>query len=240
MKEALSLLVLVLVPSFLFANEHAVSNPAPAIQPPTTINKTAHDGTDPDKALLWLKNGNIRFRKGSLRKDGQAAADREKLSTGQKPHTIILSCSDSRVPPEIVFDQKLGEIFVVRTAGESVDSSVLASLEYAVEHLGTRLILVLAHESCGAVMAAIDTPVGKSAGSPHIDKMIAEIQSRLKMFSAQPKSKNIHSESIANAKGVALDLLKRSEILRHASESGEIKVQTAIYHLDNGTVDFSE
>lgn len=79
------------------------------------------------------------------------ASDLKRLSTGQKPHTIVLSCSDSRVPPEVLFDQKLGEIFVIRTAGQAIDSSVLASIEYAVSHLGTNLIVVMGHESCGAV-----------------------------------------------------------------------------------------
>ncbi|OYZ22944.1 MAG: hypothetical protein B7Y39_07275, partial [Bdellovibrio sp. 28-41-41] len=99
----------------------------------------------PDKALGWLKNGNTRYSKGTFRKDGASSKDITRLSTGQNPHTIVLSCSDSRVPPEVVFDQKLGEIFVVRTAGEMVDDSVLASIEYGVEHLGANLILVMGH-----------------------------------------------------------------------------------------------
>jgi carbonic anhydrase len=85
---------------------------------------------DASTALRYLRNGNKRFTEHKLRNDGISARDLERLSTGQKPHAIVLSCSDSRVPPEILFDQKLGEIFVVRTAGQSLDSSAVASIEY--------------------------------------------------------------------------------------------------------------
>ena len=120
----------------------------------------------PDTALKWLMNGNNRFVKTQLRmKEGQKPADIKRLSSGQQPHAIVLSCSDSRVPPELVFDQKLGEIFVVRTAGEALGDNAVGSIEYAVEHLGSRLIVVMGHTSCGAVKAAHATlQKGTSAG----------------------------------------------------------------------------
>lgn len=111
-------------------------------------------GVTADKALGWLKNGNRRFVRGHFRADGQSRADVRRLSKAQKPHSIVLSCSDSRVPPEIVFDQKLGELFVVRTSGLSPDNTDLAGLEYAHEQLGVHHLVVLGHAGCGAGTAA--------------------------------------------------------------------------------------
>ncbi|MGZ3798075.1 MAG: carbonic anhydrase, partial [Pseudobdellovibrionaceae bacterium] len=138
-------------------------------QTPSQSHEKADTGVNAKTALAWLKNGNTRYLKGTLRKDGQSNKDRERLVTGQKPHTIILSCSDSRVPPEVLFDQKLGEIFVIRTAGEALDNAAIASVEYALEHLGSHLLVVMGHESCGAVKAAFSTLKGEDAGSPALD-----------------------------------------------------------------------
>lgn len=125
------------------ADTHTTAhNPAPQ-----AAHHEAPAGVEPMQAMKWLQNGNKRYLKGFLRKDGQTKSDIQRLNSGQKPHTIIISCSDSRVPPEIVFDQRLGEIFVIRTAGETLGANALGSIEYAVEHLGTRLILVLGHTS---------------------------------------------------------------------------------------------
>jgi carbonic anhydrase len=101
------------------------------------------DGVDPETALLWLKHGNTRFVKGYLRKDGQTKKDILRVSEKQRPHAIVFASSDSRVPPEIVFDQKLGEIFVIRNLGGALDSSVVSSIEYAMNHLGVRLLVLL-------------------------------------------------------------------------------------------------
>lgn len=196
-------------------------------------------GTEPTKALQWLKNGNQRFLKKHFRKDGQSRLDVARLNLGQKPHTIVLSCSDSRVPPEIVFDQKLGEIFVVRTAGESLDSSGIASIEYAVAHLGARLILVMGHTSCGAVKAAVGTLNGGDAGSEHLNKLVSDIHPRLKAAGlGTDASGNLGKESWANAKGVAKDLVARSAILADAVKSGDLQITSSLYNLDSGSVDF--
>lgn len=101
------------------------------------------DGVDPETALLWLKHGNTRFVKGYLRKDGQTKKDILRISEKQRPHAIVFASSDSRVPPEIVFDQKLGEIFVIRNLGGALDASVVSSIEYAMDHLGVRLLVLL-------------------------------------------------------------------------------------------------
>jgi carbonic anhydrase len=191
-----------------------------------------------DKALGWLKNGNTRFTKHYLRNDGDLAKDRTRLVPGQKPHSIVLSCSDSRVPPEVVFDQKLGEIFVVRTAGESLDASTIASIEYALEHLGSNLIVVMGHESCGAVKAALATLDGSDAGSPWLNKLVQDLHPHLKSFKGKPVSEGALVEGWANLSGVAKDLVDRSQIVRDAVNSGEVKIQTALYHLGSGIVEF--
>ncbi len=196
-------------------------------------------GIAPEKALGWLKNGNTRFRKGNLRTDGQSRKDISRLAAGQKPHTIIISCSDSRTPPEIVFDQKLGEIFVVRTAGQALDPNAIASVEYAVEHLGARNVVVMGHTQCGAVKAAWGTPEGQSAGSPSLDALVADIRPRISSLQTRGhSSKDFESEGWANAQGVAQDLLSRSQLLQTKAGIGQIKITAALYHLDSGHVDF--
>ena len=194
--------------------------------------------TPAEKALGWLKNGNTRYIKGKLRRDGQSAADRERLTAGQHPQTILLSCSDSRVPPEVVFDQKLGEIFVVRTAGEALDNVALASLEYAVDHLGPQLLLVMAHESCGAIKAAFSTLEGQDAGSVALNALVKDIHPRIASAKGHDPSKNYLSEAKANAAGVAKDLLGRSKIIEEKVKMGGLRIETAIYHLDSGMVEF--
>jgi len=190
------------------------------------------------KSLTMLKNGNTRFIKGNLRRDGATKADRERLSTGQKPHAIVLSCSDSRVPPEVVFDQKLGEIFTVRTAGQALDSSAIASIEYAVAHLGSNLIVVMGHESCGAVKAALATLKGGDAGSPALNKLVGDLHPRLKRFSELSQTDGVVVESWANVEGVTTDLMDRSEMIRRLVESGEVTIQKGLYHLGTGQVEW--
>jgi carbonic anhydrase len=189
-------------------------------------------------SLRYLKNGNTRFIEKKFRKDGVSREEIKGLSTGQKPHAIVLSCSDSRVPPEILFDQKLGEIFVVRTAGEALDSAVIASIEYAVSHLGSNLIVVMGHESCGAVKAALSTLTGGDAGSAALNKLVADIHPRLARYSRIPASAGVVAESWSNVEGVANDLAARSEIIQSAIESGEVKIEKALYHLGSGSVEW--
>jgi carbonic anhydrase len=191
-----------------------------------------------EASLHFLINGNKRFTTRRFRNDGTTKSDLERLSSGQKPHAIVLSCSDSRVPPEIVFDQKLGEIFVVRTAGETLDSSAIASIEYAVSHLGSNLIVVMGHESCGAVKAALATLNGGDAGSPSLNKLVGDIHPRLQRFSRMPASAGVLEESWANVEGVATDLRARSEIIQKAMESGELHIEKALYHLGSGSVEW--
>lgn len=229
-------------------DEHAASVAAPAEHAATAAPAdhvaapAAHaektEGVPAEKALTFLKNGNLRFQKGHFRKDGASKADIARLASGQHPHTIVLSCSDSRVPPEVLFDQKLGEIFVVRTAGEAIEPTSIASIEYAVEHLGAKNILVMGHTQCGAVKAALSTLGGKDAGSANLNKLVADLHPRLQSFADKKPSENYSAEGWANTKGVAKDLLARSEVLAKAVKSGEVKISSALYNLHSGVVDF--
>src|SRR5208337_114109 len=116
-----------------------------------------------DEALKKLLDGNRNFLANQLTiKDSSGPSTRQAVAAGQKPYAIILSCSDSRVPPEIIFDKGLGEIFVVRVAGNVPDPVILGSIEYAAEHFGSPLIVVLGHTRCGAVIAAVH-----AEGRPH-------------------------------------------------------------------------
>lgn len=193
---------------------------------------------NPVKSLELLKSGNTRYTTAHPRLEGTGLKDREKLLTGQKPYAIVLSCSDSRVPPEIVFDQRLGEIFVVRAVGQSLDFATIASIEYGVSHLGINLIVVMGHESCGAVKAALATLKGGDAGSPWLNKVVADLHPHLKRFSELSQTDGVIVESWANVEGVARDLLERSEIVKHLVQSGEVRIQNALYHLGSGQVEW--
>jgi carbonic anhydrase len=195
-------------------------------------------GVSAGDALQRLLDGNKRYvgnKLGTCAATNSAA--REHLSRTQHPYAIILSCSDSRVPPELIFDKTLGEIFVIRVAGNVADPIILGSIEYATEHLGSPLIMVLGHERCGAVTAAVNAK-GKPEGN--IGAIISAIQP------AARKAKEIYkggfSEELiecaveVNAKAVAASLTKRSKVLAEQLKEGKIKIVAAKYDLDDGKV----
>lgn len=157
---------------------------------PASIATTATTGTNipADKALGWMKNGNRRFATQQVRADGISAADRARLALGEKPHSTVFACSDSRMPPEVVFDQKLGEIYVVRTDGLKVDQAAIASLEKAVDKFGTQLLVVLGNHDCGnPEKVASDL----AARSPLLGKKISSGQLRI-----EPATYNLKSGSV--------------------------------------------
>ena len=195
-------------------------------------------GLTADEALKRLQDGNQRFRANRTTiRETSTPSIRESLTTGQKPFAIILSCSDSRVPPEIIFDKGLGEIFVVRVAGNIPDPIVLGSIEYAAEHFNCPLIMVLGHKRCGAVMAAVE-----SQGHPHgnigaIIKTItpAVIQAR-KDARGAAESDLVESAIDNNIKLVAKSLITQSHGIRSLVDAGRLKIVKAKYDLDDGTV----
>src|SRR6266545_3286958 len=130
----------------------------------------------PAEAISKLKEGNGRYANGNLQHPGQTTERRAELAKGQHPFAIIVDCSDSRVPPEIVFDQGLGDLFIYRVAGNVIDDHGLGSIEYAVDHLGVRLIVVLGHQRCGAVDAARETIAAKGKAPGHIQSLVTAIK----------------------------------------------------------------
>ena len=199
----------------------------------------AHETAPVVSAVVALKNlrdGNDRFIGGkSLAiKD---AARRKELAGGQTPSAIILSCSDSRVPPEIIFDRGLGDIFSIRVAGNVLGAASVASIEYAVEHLGTHLIVVMG-ESCGAVKAALTTPKNQSAGSPDLDTLLSSVYLDPKDKSSLTEDPRLRKQVTFNVNGVSEQLVKRSAIVRKAVEEGKVTIVRAIYGLSTGKVDF--
>lgn len=183
---------------------------------------------DPTEALSRLKEGNSRFVAGKSSAKN-LVAQRQSLVSGQQPFAIILTCSDSRVSPEHIFDAGLGEIFVIRNAGNIVEPIALGSIEYAAEHLGSTLLVVMGHEGCGAVKAACGS--GHAPGS--IDAIVKELQPAVKAGGkdvAKTVEENVKL-AIANAK-------KKSAILSHLEHEGKLKIVGAVYSLSTGAVSY--
>jgi len=189
-----------------------------------------------NEALQLLKEGNKRFSQGNLAVKDLGAARRENLLTkGQEPFAVVITCSDSRVPPELLFDQALGDIFVIRTAGNVVDAIAIGSVEYAVEHLKTPLIVVLGHENCGAVKATVDGGEAPGSISAIVDKIAPSVQ---KMRAAGLTGSELcESATIENIGATIADLLG-SPIIKHFMKDGLLKIVAARYHLGSGEVKF--
>jgi carbonic anhydrase len=157
---------------------------------------------------------------------------RDSLIGGQSPYTIILGCSDSRVPPEIIFDQGLGDLFVIRVAGNVIDDIVLASIEYAAEHLHSPLLMVLGHTNCGAVAAALQEDE-LDGHLPSIAQAIEEAVERAQDIEGDTLDMTIR----AHARITAEHLEESKPILKGLVGSGKLKVVAAYYDLDTGVVE---
>lgn len=190
---------------------------------------------NPNEPLKKLIEGNQRFAESKMLHQNQSAERRDEVAKGQHPIAVIVSCSDSRVPPEIVFDQGLGDLFVIRSAGNLVDDIGLGSIEYAVEHLGVQLIVVLGHERCGAVAAAVKG--GEALG--HIAKLIDEINPAVEKVKKQ--SGDLLDNSVLSNINIVVKQLQNSEpILKEFVHSKRLKIIGARYDLDNGVVAFMQ
>lgn len=177
--------------------------------------------TEAEEALKLLKEGNERFMKGELSPKDDYDGYRETLSGGQKPYAIVLCCADSRVAPEIYFDQKLGDIFVIRNAGNVVDEVVLGSVEYGAEHLGSPLVVVVGHTSCGAVTAAC-----QGGELPrNIEAIVKKIQPSVE------EGLEVNEVAVKNAKAMAEEI-QQDEIIKHLGT----KVVPALYDILSGEV----
>ena len=191
-------------------------------------------GVTPDEALKKLMDGNARFMKDDKEYLNWGEARRQELAKGQHPFATILGCSDSRVPPEHIFDQELGDLFVVRVAGNVADPIELGSVEYAAEHLNVPLVMVMGHRKCGAVTASL--PDSKPEGN--IGAIIKKIKPAVKKAEKgiKDKEKLLDAAIEENAKLTAKTLTEKSEILKHLVGEGKVKIVVGVYDLANGKV----
>ena len=183
------------------------------------------------EVISRLEAGNKNFVNDKLDGKLQNSSRRTDLTSGQEPYAIILSCADSRVVPELAFDAGLGELFVIRVAGNVANNSSIASIEYAVAHLGTTVIVVLGHESCGAVTAAM----GGGDNGHNLNHLLSHITPAL---AASAEGAAVNDVVKKNAELTGLELKNRSSIISNAVESGKVKIIPAFYNLGSGAVDW--
>jgi carbonic anhydrase len=217
----------------------AAAKDLPPERPYVTFTKAKQDAMTPDKALAKLKAGNQRFLDGT-RHNRDLSAQAAQTATGQYPFAVVLSCLDSRSAPEIIFDQGVGDLFVGRVAGNVVDDDMLGSLEFATQVAGAKLVVVMGHSACGAVMGACD---GVELG--HLTGLLAKIRPSVEATSTAPdaprdstNAKFVEAVTEANAKMQAAEILRRSPIIKSLVDQGEVQVVPAIHELSTGEVVF--
>lgn len=188
--------------------------------------------TDPAEALATLRQGHERFLSGHSLHPHISRDRLVEVASGQKPIAAVLGCADSRVPLELLFDAGLGDLFVVRNAGNTPFTAAIGSLEYAVAHLGVGLIVVLGHERCGAVSAALDF-------SAHLTPALAQVvgQLRQQLMAAQALD-DLDKACRVNAQRAAHNLVNTSVLLTDRLRQGKLQVESAYYDLDDGEIEW--
>lgn len=194
-----------------------------------------------DEAAKKLMDGNQRFVSGQPAAKDLGDTRRKELTKGQHPFAVVLSCSDSRVPPEHLFDQGLGDLFVVRTAGNTIDKISIGSLEYGVEHLHAPLLVILGHSQCGAVKATFEAsgkPQKKENGHPHdsIGEIVSKIMPAVKEAKKAKGGDVMEAAIQGNVRNVYKELLAKSPLMKELIHEGKLKVVLAEYYLDSGAV----
>jgi carbonic anhydrase len=192
--------------------------------------------TSPDDAIARLKAGNERFTTGkSVNCDLMAQV--KQTASNQSPHAAIVGCIDSRVPPELVFDQRIGDVFCARVAGNIVNTDILGSLEYSTKVLGAKAIVILGHSSCGAIKSAVD---GVKLGN--ITALLKNFQPALATLGKADGKRDSHNDPLvqkvaeANVRLTAASLTKRSPIIKGLVDAGQLKIATAMHDLTTGKV----
>jgi carbonic anhydrase len=222
------LLFLSLIYSLLTAGLAQTQAVAPAHEHAATARAPAADS-------IWsdLMEGNRRFVDGKT-KTVNVIPLRESLANGQTPKVVVLACSDSRVAPEILFDKNLGDLFVVRAAGNIADAIGVGSIEYAVEHLGSSVLVVLGHDKCGAVTAACS---GDKMPTANLQAVVDKISPAVTQAKAHPKGDDLVETAILdNVHQSAKDVLASSEVLQHFLHDGKLTVYEAVYELKSGKI----
>lgn len=191
-----------------------------------------------DQAIERLFKGNQRYTSGKT-KSRNFASTRAALAGGQNPYAGILSCADSRVGPELCFDEERGDLFVARVAGNYVTNDILASLEYGVAVLNTPAIMVLGHTSCGAVSAAVSAFEKQAEFPGHIQNIVTELMPAVRAAASESPAAGslLHAATIQNIKRTVQSLQEATPILDRAVQAGKLKVVGGLYHLDTGRVE---
>lgn len=219
-----------LVLAALVAADGSRGAETPASSPHSTA--PGHTGTvAPAEAQRRLLEGNRRYVEAQASHTNQTAARRTGLARTQHPFAVVVGCADSRVPPEILFDQGLGDLFVIRLAGNILDDAVLASVEYAVAHLDVRYVMILGHERCGAVTAV--AAGGEAEG--HVSALVKAIQPAVDKVRGEPGDL-VENAVLANIALVAGQVRSAQPILANLVRRGELAVVGARYDLDDGKV----
>ncbi len=213
----------------------ALSLPLAALAHPP---KGGHLATTADEALSELKEGNARFVGGKHESPNLTMERVKEVVAGQHPEAIVLACSDSRVPPELIFDEGIGDLFVVRVAGNVSEPASLGSIEYAAEHLGVPLVVVLGHHRCGAVKA---TAEAKGAVPGNIGTLVKEIAPAVAEARKHPGKEGLVDDAVhANVALVARQLTTESKVMAHLVHEGKVKIVTAVYDLETGGIEWGE
>lgn len=196
----------------------------------------------PATAKEKLINGNRRYAENNLTSPERLGSSRrQELLGGQSPYAAVLTCADSRVPPEHVFDAALGEVFTCRNAGNLIDEATLGSIEYAVAHTGCPLVCIMGHNKCGAVGAAVAAAKDPSLHeSPNIDDIVRRLLPAVIATKKEGQSDAEWTDAAAkqNVKDACAHVLQRSSIIKSKVEAGDCEVLGAWYDLDSGKVDF--
>lgn len=212
-----------------------VATHAAAQQSCEVFTPATQAATTPDAALALLKAGNIRFAEGrtincDLRKQVTATAEQ------QSPVAVVVGCIDSRVPPEMVFDQRLGDIFAARIAGNFVNTDILGSLEFATAAAGAKLVVVLGHSSCGAIKGAVD-----DVKLGNLTAMLGNIRPSMSklQYTGVPSSKNkklVQELADQNAKDAVANIMQKSEVIAKLVKDGKVKVVAAMHDISTGKI----
>jgi len=196
--------------------------------------------SSPAEAIRALKTGNSRFFSGSARRPELSAAERRSQILAQTPFAVVLSCSDSRVPTEIVFDQGLGTLFITRVAGNVIETGTLGSIEYGIGHLKSHVVVVLGHEGCGAVKAALLPPEERARETENIQALLNSIVPAIsKIPKIRDEKAKLREAVVANVRQQVQNL-KKIKFVQDAIASGKIAVIGAFYEITSGAVDFFE
>lgn len=221
----------------LNSKSEAVKNEAADNSEPS-VDETSNISEEPenaDQALAKLLSGNEAYLSGSVTPNVDASLRTDLATNGQHPYAIVITCSDSRVPAELIFNSSLGDIFVIRTAGNVVSDFEIGSVEYGAEHLGSPLVLVLGHTSCGAVTAA--TEGGEAGGN--IQSIVDEIAPSVEKAKDEG-AEDVLSKAIEFNVKNSVDRILSSDIIKELKEEGKVDVVGGVYDINTGAVTIIE